>query len=174
VLDMSRIERDALEFHIQSGSIAEAVKATLESYRYHLDKKGFTVREDIERGIPPVKFDREALASVVVNLLSNAMKFSPEVKDVSVRVFRRDDEAVLQVADKGIGIPRQETVRIFERFYRSRNAAGPDPGGSGLGLTIVKHVVEAHGGRITVDSEPGRGSVFSVFLPLENAAEGRR
>jgi len=174
VLDMSRIERDALEFHIQSGSIAEAVKATLESYRYHLDKKGFTVREDIEGGIPPVKFDREALASVVVNLLSNAMKFSPEVKDVSVRVFRRDDEAVLQVADKGIGIPRQETVRIFERFYRSRNAAGPDPGGSGLGLTIVKHVVEAHGGRITVDSEPGRGSVFSVFLPLENAAEGRR
>ena len=172
VLDMSRIERDVLEFNIKSGSIAEAVKSTLESYRYHLDKKGFTVREDIERGIPPVKFDREAMASVVVNLLSNAMKFSPETKDVSIRIFRRGDEAVLQVADKGIGISRQDAGRIFDRFYRSQNAAGPDAGGSGLGLTIVKHIVEAHGGRIAVESEPGRGSVFSVFLPLQNPAEG--
>lgn len=172
VLDMSRIERDALEFHLQSGSIAETVKETLESYRYHLDKRGFTVREDIERGIPPVRFDREALASVLVNLLSNAMKFSPQVKDVSVHVFRRGDEAVLRVADKGIGIPRQETGRIFERFYRSRTAAGVDSGGSGLGLTIIKHIVEAHGGRITVESEAGRGSVFSVFLPLAGSAEG--
>jgi signal transduction histidine kinase len=172
VLDMSRIERDVLEFHFKSGSIAEAVKSTLESYRYHLDKKGFAVREDIEMEIPPIKFDREAMASVVVNLLSNAMKFSPETKDVSVRVFRRGDEAVLQVADRGIGISRQDTGRIFERFYRSQNAAGPDAGGSGLGLTIVKHIVEAHGGRITVESEPGRGSVFSVFLPLEDFAEG--
>lgn len=172
VLDMSRIERDALEFHVRSGSIAETVKATLESYRSHLDKKGFTVREDIGRGIPPVRFDREALASVVVNLLSNAMKFSPRVKDVSIRVFRRGDEAVLQVADKGIGIPRQEAGRIFERFYRSPSAVGADADGSGLGLTIVKHIVEAHGGRITVESEPGQGSVFSVLLPLENTAEG--
>ena len=174
VLDMSRIERDVLEFNLQSGSIAEAVKSTLESYRHHLDKKGFAVREDIEMGIPPVKFDREAVASVVVNLLSNAMKFSPERKDVSIRVFRRGDEAVLQVADQGIGISRPEAGRIFERFYRSRNAAGPDAGGSGLGLTIVKHIVEAHGGRIAVESEPGRGSLFSVFLPLENPAEGNR
>ncbi len=174
VLDMSRIERDALEFHLQSGSIAETVKATLESYRYHLDRKGFKVREDIGRGIPPVRFDREALASVVVNLLSNAVKFSPQVKDVSVKVFRKGGEAVLQVADKGIGIPRQEVARIFERFYRSRNASGPDAGGSGLGLTIVKHIVEAHGGRISVESEPGQGSVFSVFLPLEDASEGRQ
>jgi two-component system phosphate regulon sensor histidine kinase PhoR len=102
------------------------------------------------------------------------MKFSPQVKDVSIRVFRRGGEAVLQVADKGIGIPRQEAGRIFERFYRSRNAAGVDSGGSGLGLTIIKHIVEAHGGRITVESEPGRGSVFSVFLPLEGDAEGSR
>lgn len=172
VLDMSRIERDALEFHFQSGSIAETVKATLESYRHHLDKKGFTVREDIEREIPPVRFDREALASVVINLLSNAVKFSPLVKDVSIRVFRKGDEAVLQVADKGIGVQRQEMDRIFERFYRSRNTAGADARGSGLGLTIVKHIVEAHGGRITVESEPGQGSVFLVSLPLENAAEG--
>jgi signal transduction histidine kinase/tetratricopeptide (TPR) repeat protein len=174
VLDMSRIERDALEFHFQSGSIAETVKSTLESYRHHLDKRGFAVREDIEGEIPPVCFDREAMASVVVNLLSNAVKFSPGLKDVSIKVFRRGQEAVLQVADRGIGIPSREAGRIFERFYRSPNAAGPDPGGSGLGLTIVKHIVEAHGGRIAVESEPGHGSVFSVFLPLENPGEGRR
>jgi len=172
ILDMSRIERDVWEFHLESGSIAEAVKSTLESYRYHLERKGFIVREDIETEIPPVKFDREALASVVVNLLSNAMKFSPGTKEVFIRVFQKDGEAVLQVADKGIGISRQDAGRIFERFYRSPKAAGHDAGGSGLGLTIVKHIVEAHGGRIAVESEPGRGSVFSVFLPLEKPAEG--
>jgi len=173
ILDMSRIERDAWALHLESGSIAETVKSTLESYRSHLERKGFVVREDIETEIPPVKFDREALASVVVNLLSNAMKFSPGTKDVLVRVFRRDGEAVLQVADRGIGISRRDAGRIFERFYRSATAAGPDAGGSGLGLTIVKHIAEAHGGRVEVESEPGRGSAFSVFLPLEKPAEGR-
>jgi len=172
VLDASRIERDAWEFDLRSGSIAEAVKSTLESYRYHLDKKGFAVREDIDGGIPSVKFDREAMASVVVNLLSNAMKFSPATKDVSIRIFRNGDQAVLRVADKGIGISRQDAGRIFERFYRSRNASGPGAGGSGLGLTIVKHIVEAHGGTIVVESEPGRGSAFSVYLPLEHPQEG--
>jgi signal transduction histidine kinase/tetratricopeptide (TPR) repeat protein len=173
VLDMSRIERKVREFNVRTSSIAEAVKATLESYRYHLDKKGFTVREEIDSGIPPVDFDREAMASVVINLLGNATKFSRETKDVLIRVFRRGDQAVVQVADKGIGMPSQDIGRIFERYYRSRIAANPDAGGSGLGLAIVKHIVEAHGGRIEVESEPGKGSVFSVFLPLSVPREGR-
>ncbi|MDH4270719.1 MAG: ATP-binding protein [Candidatus Aminicenantes bacterium] len=166
VLDFSRIGREGREFNFKAGSLAQAVKSTLESYRYHLEKKGFTIREDIATDLPPVVFDREAMASVVINLLSNAMKFSAERKDVVIRVFQNGDQAVLQIADRGVGISRQDIGRIFERFYRSRTGDVPGPAGTGLGLPIVKHIVEAHGGKIEVESEPEKGSVFSVFLPF--------
>ena len=171
VLDFSRIGMKGREFNFKTGSIAQAVKNTLESYRYHLEKKGFCIRENIETDLPPVDFDREAMASVLINLLSNAMKFSAERKDVSIRLFRNGDQAVLQVADKGIGIPRQDIGRIFERFYRSGSRIRHESGGTGLGLPIVKYIVEAHGGKIEVKSEPENGSVFSVFLPLATPRE---
>ncbi len=171
VLDFSRIGMKRREFNFKTDSIVQAVKNTLESYRYHLEKRGFSIRENIETDLPPVDFDREAMASVLINLLSNAMKFSAERKDVSIRLFRNGDQAVLQVADKGIGISRQDFGRIFERFYCCESRIRPELRGTGLGLPIVKHIVEAHGGKIEVESEPEKGSVFSVFLPLATPRE---
>jgi signal transduction histidine kinase len=171
VLDLSRIEMGRKEFHFEQGDLPALVRETLDSYRYHLEKKGFTIHADIAADLPGFYFDREALASVVVNLLSNAMKFSAGHKEVSLSLFSQDGRAVLQVADKGIGIAPQELDRIFERFYRTTDRAAPESQGSGLGLPLVKHIVEAHGGEVRVESESGEGSVFSVTLPFERPTD---
>jgi signal transduction histidine kinase len=113
-----------------------------------------------------MNFDGEAIASVLINLLSNAMKFSPKEKEVTVRLLRDNVNAILEVSDKGIGIPKKEIPKIFDRFYQSENHEISEAKGSGLGLTLVKHVVEAHGGTIEVESEVGKGSIFRVRLPL--------
>jgi len=166
VLDFSRIDMGRKEFAFVNGPLSLVVQETLDSYRYHLEKKGFTVHEDIAPDLPEMKFDREALASALINLLSNAMKFSPGDKEVTVRLFRRDGQAVLQVVDKGIGIAPQDLAGVFKRFYRVKSSLVSDTSGSGLGLTLVKHTAEAHGGTVEVESEPGKGSVFSVILPI--------
>jgi two-component system phosphate regulon sensor histidine kinase PhoR len=102
------------------------------------------------------------------------MKFSPDKKEVSVRLFRDGDNAVIQVADKGIGISGKEINKIFQPFYRSENKVVSDSSGSGLGLTIVRHIAEAHGAKIEVESEPGKGSVFSVILPIFRPEEDKK
>jgi len=174
VLDFSRIEMGRREFNLKTGHLSELIRETLESYRYHLEKKGFTIQKEISYDIPPMDFDREAMASVLVNLLSNSMKFSPDKKEVSVRLFRDRDNAVIQVADKGIGISGKEVDKIFQRFFRSENQVVSESRGSGLGLTIVKHIAEAHGGHVDVESEPGKGSVFSVILPIFRHEKDKR
>lgn len=171
ILDFSRIEMGRKEFDFKKGNLADVIRNTLESYRYHLEKKGFSIIEEISSDLPDIVFDKEAIASVLINLLSNAMKFSPEKKEVRVTVYRKDDSVVLQVADQGIGISPEARSRIFERFYRLQNRMTSESQGSGLGLTLVKHVVEAHGGKICVNSEPEKGSVFSVYIPISAALE---
>lgn len=166
VLDFSRIEMGQKEFDFKKGDLAQVVRETLESYRYHLEKKGFSIKDEIASGLPEMTFDGEAIASVVINFLSNAMKFSPEQKEVTVRVFEKEGEAVIQAVDRGIGISPEEQSKIFERFYRSKNKTVSEARGSGLGLTLVKHIAEAHGCRVYVESEPGQWSTFSVVLPL--------
>ena len=172
VLDFSRIDMGRKEFSFTIGSLSRVVQETLDSYRYHLEKKGFTVNEDIAPDLPEMDFDREAVASALINLLSNAMKFSPDRKEVTVRLFRRNGLAVLQVEDKGIGISKDDLAGIFKRFYRARTSVVSETRGSGLGLTLVKHTAEAHGGAVEVDSEPGKGSVFSVILPISGPEAG--
>ena len=165
VLDFSRIDMGRKEFNLTKGFLQDVIRDTLESYRYHLEKKGFTIFSDIS-DLPEMNFDGEAIASVLINLLSNAMKFSPKEKEVTVRLLRDNVNAILEVSDKGLGIPKKEIPKIFDRFYQSENHEISEAKGSGLGLTLVKHVVEAHGGTIEVESEVGKGSIFRVRLPL--------
>jgi len=172
VLDFSRIEMGRKEFNFSKANLGKVIRDTLESYRYHLEKKGFSVQANIATDLLEMNFDGDAIASILVNLLSNAMKFSPKDKEVTVKLFKKNGNAVLQVADKGIGISPREISRIFKRFYRSKHEIVSETRGSGLGLTLVKHITEAHGGRITVESEPGKGSIFSVILPFSYPKKG--
>jgi signal transduction histidine kinase/tetratricopeptide (TPR) repeat protein len=166
VLDFSRIEMGRKEFDLKKGNLADVIGDTLESYRYHLEKKGFVIHKDIATDLPEMNFDGEAIASVLINLLSNAMKFSQKEKEVTVKLFRDNGNAVIQVTDKGIGISPKDLPKIFERFYQSENKVVSETRGSGLGLTLVKHITEAHGGKIEVESEVGKGSRFTVRIPL--------
>ncbi len=166
VLDFSRIEMGRKEFDFKEGDLAEVIDDTLETYRYHLEKKGFVVRKELAPDLPMISFDGEAMASVLINLLSNAMKFSLNEKEVTVKLYAKEGNAVLQVADKGVGISEADISKIFQRFYQSENKVISERRGSGLGLTLVKHIAEAHHGEVKVESIMGKGSTFSIFLPL--------
>jgi two-component system phosphate regulon sensor histidine kinase PhoR len=111
----------------------------------------------------PVNF--ALLEQAVINLIDNAVKYSPEGSPVEVTVDEREDELVIGVRDEGPGIPREHLPRLFERFYRVDKARSRDLGGTGLGLAIVKHITQAHGGSVSVDSVVGRGSTFRIHLP---------
>jgi signal transduction histidine kinase len=110
--------------------------------------------------------DQEALSQAINNLLDNALKFSPGRKEIFVNLKRDRENVIIEVEDKGIGIPQDELGKIFEKFYQGKNAIRQSAKGVGLGLTLAKHAVEAHGGRISVKSKVGQGSTFSLIFPI--------
>lgn len=167
VLDFSRIEMGRKEFIFKKGNLAKVINNTLESFRYHLDKKGFLVKTEISSNIPDNEFDEESISSVLLNLLTNSMKFSPMIKEITINLSCDEENIVLEVSDKGIGMTQKEINKIFDRFYRAENKIVSKTRGSGLGLTLVKHIIDAHNGKITVRSEPGKGSIFTVFFPID-------
>ena len=166
ILDFSKIEMGKKEFDLKPGNLKEVVENTLDSYRYHLSKKGFKITEELEGNIPQVTFDKSAVEGIVINLLSNAIKFSGNTKQVAIGLKMSKENIILEVADKGIGIPEKELKNIFDRFYRVKGKSEFEARGSGLGLTLVKHAVEAHDWRITVKSKPEDGTAFSIFIPV--------
>lgn len=166
ILDFSKIEAGRKEYRFVSSDVAEVVETVLRTYEYQLTDAGFEVSTRIDHGLPMVAIDAEAVSQAVVNLLNNATKYSEDAKKIEVAVAARDSHIAIEVADHGIGIPRSEQQKIFEKFYRVSTTLVHNTKGSGLGLALVKHVVEAHGGRVLVDSELGRGSRFTILIPI--------
>jgi signal transduction histidine kinase len=166
ILDFSRIEAGRRQYQFAETDVAEIVTEVLQSYERQMTNAGFEVRTDIQPELPPVLIDREALAQAVLNLLDNAVRYSDQTKRIEVGLRLRGGDIAIEVADHGIGIPRSEHQRLFEKFYRVSTGLVHDTKGSGLGLAIVKHVVEAHRGRVTVESAPGKGSRFTILLPI--------
>jgi signal transduction histidine kinase len=166
ILDFSRIEAGRKEYDFRETDLPRLVRETLDAYRYQIEQNGFAFQEQIEDGLPPVRVDREAIARSLLNLINNAVKYSPQEKFLSVKLFRSGDEIKLEVADHGMGIPIQEQSKIFEKFYRVGDPLVHNTKGSGLGLSLVRHIVQAHGGNVSVESAPGKGSTFTIALPL--------
>ena len=166
ILDFSRIEAGAKEYDFRETDIAELVRNTLDSYRFQIEQQGFALEEQIDTSIPAVKVDREAIARALVNLVNNALKYSDSEKFLGVRLYRDQQVLKLEVSDRGIGIDRNEQARIFEKFYRTCDPLVHNTKGSGLGLSLVRHITRAHGGEVEVESTPGRGSKFTLSLPL--------
>jgi two-component system phosphate regulon sensor histidine kinase PhoR len=141
------------------------VRESLEPFAYPLAQGGFKVEVEVAADLPDVSMDAAAVGQALSNLIDNAIKYSGERKALRVSATRIGDRLALSVADEGIGIPPGEHARIFEKFYRVGRSETQGRRGSGVGLALVRHVAEAHGGRVTVESRPGGGSVFTIFLP---------
>jgi signal transduction histidine kinase len=173
ILDFSRIEAGRKEYEFRETDIAELVRNTLDSYRYQIEQQGFALEESIDPNLPPVPVDREAIARALVNLVNNALKYSKDDKFIGVKLYRDNGAVNLEVTDHGIGIARRDQSKIFEKFYRAGDPLVHNTKGSGLGLSLVRHITHAHGGNIAVESTPGRGSRFIMSLPLPPTAQPR-
>jgi signal transduction histidine kinase len=166
ILDFSRIEAGHKEYEFRDTDMADLVRNTLDSYRYQIEQQGFTLKEEIDESVPSVCVDREAIARALLNLMNNALKYSTEDKFLRVKLYRENGAVKLEVEDHGIGITGREQTKIFEKFYRTGDPLVHNTKGSGLGLSLVRHISDAHGGSINVDSIPGKGSKFTLTLPL--------
>lgn len=167
ILDFSRIEAGRKEYEFKETNLAELVRSTLDSYRFQIEQNGFAFEEKISSDIPPVNVDREAIARSLLNLVNNALKYSKDHKFIGVSLYRSDSIVKLEVQDRGIGIPKIEQEKIFEKFYRCGDPLVHNIKGSGLGLSLVRHIVRAHGGDVNVESAPEKGSKFTIALPLD-------
>ena len=167
ILDFSRIESGKKEYNFRETDVADLVRGTLESYRFEIEQNGFHFEQKIDNDLPQVRVDREAIARSLLNLVNNAVKYSATEKYLGVNLYRHNGGVNLEVVDHGIGIPAKEQPKIFEKFYRVCDPLVHDTKGSGLGLSLVRHIVQAHGGEIAVESEPGQGSKFIITLPLQ-------
>lgn len=168
ILDFSRIEAGRKEYDFRETDLRELVHNTLDSYRYQIEQNGFTFEEKIDP-VPALRVDREAMARSLLNLVNNALKYSQDRKFIGVNLYRENGSVNLEVVDHGIGIPVPEQQKIFEKFYRVGDPLVHNTKGSGLGLSLVRHIVEAHGGQVSVDSMPGEGSKFTIKLPVDGA-----
>ena len=162
LLDLSRVERGTLD--VEPVDLVGLAKEVLGGYEDLATERRVRLRSELQQ--VSMRGDRAQLGLLLSNLLDNALRHTPAKGTVCVRLDAAESRALLQVADTGEGIPARELPRIFERFYRVDKARARQTGGTGLGLAIVRHVAEAHGGTVRVDSELGRGSTFTVALPV--------
>ena len=173
LLDVRRMAESADVFVREPVHVPELVDAAVRSQVPQLKERGVALRVELEDDLPPLDGDREALVTALANLVQNAVRYGGEKGIVRVRARRDGRTLLIAVEDEGPGIPRRAMRRIFERFYRVDRDKGrtPAPGGVGLGLAIVKQIAEGHGGEVDVKSEEGKGSVFTMRLPLSRGKE---
>ena len=169
LLDLSRIESGTVRLMLDDVDLVRVARNTAERLRMFAERQGLQIDLDVPNRVSPVRGDEDRLGQVLVNLLHNAVKFSPDGGRIVVGVREEPGEIRVWVRDPGIGVPRGDLARIFERFYKVDRARVRGRGGTGLGLSIARHVVESHGGRIWVESEEGSGSTFIFTVPLAPA-----
>ena len=172
LLDLSRMEQAVTELDIAEVSLPAVIHGALDRLHTFADRQGVELIAEVpgDAALPPVQGDEERLGQLLVNLLHNAVKFSPHGSTVAVRAVADEAEVTISVEDHGAGIPAADLDRIFERFYKVDKARVRGVGGTGLGLSIARHIVEGHHGRIWVESEEGRGSTFSFTIPIGTSA----
>jgi two-component system, OmpR family, phosphate regulon sensor histidine kinase PhoR len=166
LLDFANLVRGIEQKHFEKTNLAQVVTKALEAYRYEIQKDGFVLTLEISPDIPDSYADPNAITMAFFNLLDNSVKYSADQKQIEVQVGRKDGFLNLSVRDRGIGIPLAEQQKIFDQFYRGSDASVRRIRGSGIGLAITRRVAKMHGGEVLVESEPGKGSTFTLRIPI--------
>ena len=172
VLDFSRIEGGRQTYEMTPTAVEPLIRGTLEAFTYPLAQQGFKVDVDVASDLPDVVMDADAVGQALANLIDNAIKYSGDERALAVDARVVEGRLVIAVIDRGLGIATTEHAKIFEKFYRVGRSDTQGRRGSGVGLALVRHIVEAHGGGVTVESAVGEGSRFTLWLPLARERDG--
>ncbi len=166
VLNLAKLEEGRREFEFKRTDIYLLLKELVSGIQGRVRHDGFKIQIKMEKSLPILRLDSEAITQVVTNLMDNAIKYSGERKEIIVRAYTENNDLIISVQDFGVGIRKEELDKVFERFYRVGEELTRRVKGSGLGLTLVKQIVEAHQGTVEVESEQGLGSIFSLRIPI--------
>ena len=166
ILDFAKIEEGRKVFNFQIINVGALLQEMVSVIQDQVRHKDFVIQLEIEKHLPAIKADRESITQAITNLIDNAVKYSGEARNIIVRALEEEQYLIIAVKDFGIGIKKEELDKIFDRFYRGGDELTRTVKGSGLGLTLVKQIVEAHHWKVSVESEVGQGSTFTVTIPL--------
>ncbi|NTV88947.1 MAG: cell wall metabolism sensor histidine kinase WalK [Clostridiales bacterium] len=169
LLQLSRLDNQQLQWYMEEISFVQLIRDTVDKMEMEAMAKNQKLRSYVLGEVPDIEADYGRLEQVVINILSKAIKYTPEGGEITVYIGRTTNEVYMKVADTGIGIPEEDLPRIFERFYRVDKARSREMGGTGLGMAIAKEIVEAHSGTISLESEIGKGTEVTVRLPVRKA-----
>jgi len=167
ILSFSKIEAGKRKYNYEKVDLNELIESILVTYNYHLESNGFSVKCNLAESLHSLNADKDSLSEAFINLIDNAVKYSPDLKEIYITTGVEDNFVFLEVADKGIGISMEDQKRIFEKFYRVTKGEVHNTKGTGLGLTIVQHIMQSHGGKIDLNSAPGKGSIFKLLFPID-------
>lgn len=168
ILSFSKIESGKRKYNFQPADLNELITQVYENYKYHLETKGFTFKISLNKQMPELELDREAITEAVINLVDNAAKYSNENKSIELKTLYYNNKPAIEVVDNGIGISKEDQHKIFDKFFRVSTGLVHDTKGTGLGLTIVKHVIDSHNAKIELESKEGNGSTFRIIFNSTN------
>jgi signal transduction histidine kinase len=171
ILDFSRMEAGRKKYNFADVQVNDIVTGALGTYRFHLQSEGFTPEVNLDPALPVIRGDAESVTEAVMNIIDNAVKYSGDRKYLSLRTGRIDGDVFLDVQDQGIGIAPEHHTKIFDTFFRVSDVLVHNVKGSGLGLALVRHIMNAHGGSVSVESSPGNGSRFRLRFPGHTATQ---
>jgi two-component system phosphate regulon sensor histidine kinase PhoR len=173
ILDFSKMEAGKKQYKFENADLNTIVSNVMNTYSYHLHSEGFAPHIELANNLPMLSIDAEAVTEAIINLVDNAIKYSGEEKFLCLRTNRQGSMLAVEIEDHGVGIAEEHRKKIFDTFYRVGTALVHNTKGSGLGLALVKHIMDAHGGRVEVDSVVGTGSTFRLLFPLESRAKSK-
>jgi signal transduction histidine kinase len=170
VLDFSKIEQGKKIYRLRPARLEDIAGSAVRAMQFPLAQQGFKLHFSAEEDLPEIQADADAIQQAILNLLTNAMKYSGDSREIDLCLYARNADAVIEVVDRGLGLAPEEQKHIFEKFYRAPSHESQLIAGTGLGLTLVAHIAKAHHGRVEVESAPGAGSRFSIIIPIEAPA----